>query len=252
MHNNLMQNEQGNIWGFWGTFFWGILIFAIFTIGQIIPLLGYMAFENMTITMDSFNKFSNTVNTDSFLLFLSAMGGTLVVLPLVIGLIKLKKGSVIKEYLNLYGFTAKTLGLSIVAFILLYMGVGLLIDAMGAKETPDFMLNLEYPTLWTKLALLVAVVIAAPIVEELIFRGFLLKGFSQTFMGVHGAILVTSGFWAVIHLQYETPYLIAIFVIGIVFGYARVITNSLYIPMIMHALMNLWSMLGLFYEKGVF
>ncbi|CAA6798443.1 MAG: Unknown protein, partial [uncultured Sulfurovum sp.] len=41
-------------------------------------------------------------------------------------------------------------------------------------------------------------------------------------------------------------------VIGLAFGYARVLSNSLYIPMIMHALMNFLAIMGLFYAKGVF
>ena len=71
-------------------------------------------------------------------------------------------------------------------------------------------------------------------------------------MGTHGAVLLTSALWAVIHIQYEVVYLIDIFVIGVVFAYARLRTNSLFIPMIMHSLINLWATLGLFYEKGVF
>lgn len=248
----MQYNEgQGDVWQFWGTFFWGIMMLVVFSIGQMIPLIAYMFYQGLELTEASFNQFSANVDKDSFLLFLSAMGGMLFAVPFVLGIAKLKKGSILKEYFSLNGFTAKTLGFSVLVFILLYIAIGLLIEAMGAKEIPDFMMNLEYPSLWTKVALLIAVVVAAPIVEEVVFRGFLLKGFSQTFMGVHGAVFVTSVLWAVIHLQYEMAYLIAIFVIGLVFGYARIKTNSLYIPMIMHAFMNLWSMLGLFYEKGV-
>lgn len=251
MLSRLEQDEKGDIWGFWGTLFWGVITLIIFSIGQVIPLFSYMLYQGMEVTEASFNQFSANVDKDSFLLFLSAMGGMIFAVPFVLGVAKLKRGSILKEYLSLNGFTAKTLGLWIVVFILLYIAIGLLIEAMGAKEIPDFMMNLEYPDLLTKIALLIAVVVAAPIVEELVFRGFFLKGFSQTFMGVHGAVLVTSALWSAIHLQYEMAYLVAIFLIGLVFGYARIVTNSLYIPMIMHGLMNLWSMLGLFYEKGL-
>lgn len=251
MLSSVEREEQGNVFGFWGTFFWGVITFIVFNIGQMIPLISYMVYQGLELTEASFDQFFANVEKDSFLLFLSAMGGMVFAVPFVLGIAKLKKGSIFKEYFSLNGFTTKTLGFSILVFILLYIAIGLFINTMGAKEIPDFMMNLEYPSLWTKIALLVAVVVAAPIVEEVIFRGFLLKGFSQTFMGVHGAVFVSSALWAVIHVQYEMVYLIAIFLIGLVFGYARIMSNSLYIPMIMHALMNLWSMLGLFYEKGV-
>ena len=252
MQDNTLEENRGNTWGFLGTFLWGIFILLIFVIGQIIPLFFYMFFENIEITEASFNLLTSTVSTDSFLLFLSAMGGMLFTVPLVFGIAKLKKGSILKEYFSLNGFTGKTLGLWMVVFVVLYIGIGFLIEALGAKEIPDFMLNLEFPTLLTQVLLLIAVVVAAPIVEEVVFRGFLLKGFSQTFMGVHGAVIVTSVLWAVIHVQYEMVYVFSIFLIGLVFGYARIQTNSLYIPMIMHGLMNFFSMIGLFYEKGVF
>lgn len=243
---------RGNLWGFWGTLLWGIVILIAFLIGQIFPLFVYMLVSGMTLTFDSFNTLASSAMTDSFLLFLSAMGGMLFAVPMAFGVAKLKKGSILKDYFSLNGFKLKTLGFWILVFIVLQFLVGLLVEALGAKDIPNFMMNLEYPTLMAKIFLVIAVVVAAPVVEEVVFRGFLLKGFSNTFMGTHGAILVTSALWAVIHMQYEITYLIAIFVIGLVFGYARIVTNSLFIPMIMHSLMNLLAIVGLFYEKGVF
>jgi len=250
LSNNI--EYRGAVWGFWGTFLWGVVILIAFLLGQILPLIFYMVFENMDLTMESFNALSALAMTDSFLLFLSAMGGMFLAVPVAFGVAKLKNGAVLKDYFSLNSFKLKTLGFWILVFIVLQVATTFLIEALGAKEIPNFMLNLEYPSLMAKILLLIAVVVAAPIVEEVVFRGFLLKGFSQTFMGVHGAIFLTSALWAVIHMQYEVAYLIAIFVIGVVFAYARVLTNSLYIPMMMHSLMNALSILGLFYEKGVF
>lgn len=243
---------RGAIWGFWGTLLWGIVILGIFLIGQLLPLLGYMFFEGMSMTKKSFDALGVLASRDAFLVFLAAFGGMLLTVPMVFGIAKLKKGSLLKDYFALNGFTWKVLGFWVLVFIVLQIATGFLTEALGAKEIPNFMMNLEYPTLLDKLLLLIAVMVAAPIVEEVVFRGFLLKGFSETFMGTHGAVLVTSALWAAIHQQYQIAYLIAIFMVGLVFAYARMITNSLFIPMIMHALMNLLAILGLFYEKGVF
>ena len=250
LSNNI--EHRTNIWGFWGTLLWGVVILIVFLIGQVLPLLGYMFVQNMEITFESFNTLAASATTNSFLLFLSSIGGVLLTVPIVLGIAKLKKGSILKEYFSLNGFKLKTLGFWILVFIVLQVATGFLIDSLGAKEIPDFMMNLKYPTCMEKILLLVAVVVAAPIVEEVVFRGFLLKGFTNSFIGMHGAVLITSALWAVIHMQYEIAYLIAIFLIGLVFGYARLLTNSLYIPMIMHALMNFLAIVGLFYEKGVF
>ena len=239
---------RGNIWGFWGTLFFGMFILIAFLIGQLLPLIFYMIVKGM----ESFDTLVASFITDSFLLFLSVMGGMLLAMPVALGVAKLKKGSILKDYFSLNGFKWKTLGFWMLLLIVLQIATGYLIEALGEKDIPNFMMNLEYPTLMAKILLLVAVVVGAPVFEEVFFRGFLLKGFSNTFMGTHGAVLLTSALWAVIHIQYEVVYLIDIFVIGVVFAYARLRTNSLFIPMIMHSLINLWATLGLFYEKGVF
>jgi len=230
----------------------GVLILVANFLGQVLPIVAYMLFEGMSITKTSFDTVAALAITDSFLVFLSAMGGMLVAVPLTFWFAKRKKGAYLKEYFALNGFGFKTLGLWIGILFLVQIGTGFLLQALGANETPSFMMNLEYPTLMAKILLLVAVIVAAPVVEEVIFRGFLLKGFSNSFMGVHGAVLLTSALWAVVQRQYEVAYLLVIFIIGVVFAYARIYTNSLYIPMILHGMMNFFAIMGLFYEKGVF
>jgi membrane protease YdiL (CAAX protease family) len=42
-----------------------------------------------------------------------------------------------------------------------------------------------------------------------------------------------------------------IFVTGLVFGYAKVKTNSLFIPIVMHILFNSMAMLELYSVKGI-
>lgn len=106
------------------------------------------------------------------------------------------------------------------------------------RNTPDFMTKLYSST--KNLSLLwIAVIIAAPIFEELLFRGYLFEGIKQTAVGINGAIVITSASWAIIHLQYESFEVITIFLIGIILGVAKVKSRSLYIPIAMHMLMNL-------------
>jgi len=62
---------------------------------------------------------------------------------------------------------------------------------------------------------------------------------------------VTSLLWAMLHMQYELAYVAVIFVVGLVFGYARLKTNSILTPLMMHFVMNLVATVGLFFEKGM-
>ena len=247
----MQNNQSSNIWGFWGTLLWGVVIAFLLFLGQMLPLLGYMLFEGSQISVESFFSLVNQVETDALLLSVSVIGSAFIVVPLVFGIAKLKKGSLLKEYFALYAFSWKTFWTWMGILVLLLIFEGYAIEALGAEEIPSFMMNIEYPNVSSMWLLVFSVIFMAPLVEEVVFRGFLLKGFSNSFMGVWGAIIVTSALWAMLHLQYEFAYMAVIFMVGLVFGYARVKTNSLFVPMTMHFFMNLVASLGLFFEKGM-
>ncbi len=243
--------DSSKIWGFWGTLLWGIVIGGLLFLGQLIPLLIYMIIIGETISIKNFFLFAQKVETDAFLLSVSVIGSALIVVPLVFGIAKLKKGSVLKEYFDLRAYSWKTFWIWMGILLLLLVFEGFALEAMGVEQTPNFMLNIKFPNKFSIYLLLFSVMFMAPLIEEVVFRGFLLKGFSKTFMGAEGAVALTSLLWAVMHLQYEFAYVTVIFMIGLVFGYARIKTGSLFVPMTMHMVMNGIASLGLFFEKGV-
>ena len=243
--------NSSKIWGFWGTLLWGVVIGVFLFLGQIIPLLIYMKVTGEVISVENLILFSQKVERDAYLLSISVIGSAFIVVPLVFGIAKLKRGSVLKEYFDLRGYSWRTFWRWMGVLVVLLIVEGVALEAMGVKQTPNFMLNIEYPNTFSIYLLLFSVMFIAPLIEEVVFRGFLLKGFSKTFMGAEGAVALTSLLWAVMHLQYEFAYLAVIFMIGLVFGYARIKTGSLFVPMTMHMVMNGIASLGLFFEKGV-
>ena len=243
--------NSSKIWGFWGTLLWGVVIGVFLFLGQIIPLLIYMKVTGEVISVENLILFSQKVERDAYLLSISVIGSAFIVVPLVFGIAKLKRGSVLKEYFDLRGYSWRTFWRWMGVLVVLLIVEGVALEAMGVKQTPSFMLNIEYPNTFSIYLLLFSVMFIAPLIEEVVFRGFLLKGFSKTFMGAEGAVALTSLLWAVMHLQYEFAYVAVIFMIGLVFGYARIKTQSLFVPMTMHMVMNGIASLGLFFEKGV-
>lgn len=125
------------------------------------------------------------------------------------------------------------------------LGAVLALDLMsawlGRPVVPDFMAR-AYPTAGSVVALWLAVVVAAPVFEELLFRGFLLPGLAASRLGGAGAVAVTALAWAVIHLQYDLYDMTAIFVLGLLFGAARLATGSTLLTLLMHATINLAAM----------
>ena len=80
---------------------------------------------------------------------------------------------------------------------------------------------------------------AAPLSEEYLFRGFLFAGWSRSKLGVTGTILLTSALWAAVHTQYDAYYVAAVFAFGVLAGIARHRTGSLWVPILIHAVVNL-------------
>src|SRR4029077_3273392 len=75
----------------------------------------------------------------------------------------------------------------------------------SGQTTPASMLD-SYRTarhaglLWL---LLIADCLVAPVTEEFAMRGFLFRGWSKSFLGPVGAILLTSAIWTLLHTQYS-------------------------------------------------
>ncbi|MGE3990926.1 lysostaphin resistance A-like protein [Pseudorhodoplanes sp.] len=86
--------------------------------------------------------------------------------------------------------------------------------------------------------LIVALVVAAPLMEEILFRGFLFRGYVNSPLGVAATILLTSAGWAVMHIQYEAFYMVQIFVLGCAFGWLRWRSGSTLLIIFLHALVN--------------
>jgi hypothetical protein len=85
---------------------------------------------------------------------------------------------------------------------------------------------------------LVAVAIAAPVGEEVMFRGFLFRGWAASRLGGAGTIVLTSVIWAAIHTQYDWFGMAQIFCLGLLFGWVRWRSGSTALTMLMHAVTN--------------
>lgn len=88
-------------------------------------------------------------------------------------------------------------------------------------------------------AMFVAIAIAAPIVEELLFRGFLQNALTK-YVPVWGAILLSSFLFSLVHLQpYAIPGLMSL---SIAFGYLYHRTGSLRTNILLHMANNSFAL----------
>jgi hypothetical protein len=89
------------------------------------------------------------------------------------------------------------------------------------------------------LILLIDGCIAGPVMEEFVVRGFVFRGWSQSFLGPVGSIVVTSVLWAMLHTQYDWFGRFWIFVTGLVFGHFRWRSNSTWLTVMVHSAINI-------------
>jgi len=90
--------------------------------------------------------------------------------------------------------------------------------------------------------LLLAIVVLAPIGEEIAFRGFLYRGWAHP--GHEPlAIAVISLVWAAMHIQYDWLGMAQIFILGLLLGWFRWASGSTTLTILMHVLVNFEAMI---------
>ena len=85
--------------------------------------------------------------------------------------------------------------------------------------------------------------IAAPIFEEILFRGFLLSSLTR-YVPVWSAIIISGFIFAIAHLSLSEVLPLA--TLGIVLGFVYTRSRNLFAPMLLHSLLNSGTLLSLF------
>jgi membrane protease YdiL (CAAX protease family) len=229
---------SGPHWGLWGTLVWGLVIAFAFVAMQWLTVSAAAASRAASLSEAQLKDLHASAASNGYFLSLATFVTTIVCCGLVAIAIRFKPGARLRDYLGLRSVTPGTLAKWSGFLVALLICWDLVSLALGRPIVPDFVREV-YETAQPLWLLWLAIVIAGPLFEEVFFRGFLLAGFASSFMGPRGAIVLTAALWAVIHWQYDAYHMAFIFLLGLVFGAARIRTGSLLVPLILHALTNL-------------
>ena len=90
--------------------------------------------------------------------------------------------------------------------------------------------------------LMIAIVVVAPVGEEIAFRGFLYRGLALPGREIYAIVAIAIA-WALLHIQYDWPGMVQIFAIGLMFGWFRWASGSTTLTIVMHVLVNLEAMI---------
>ena len=131
------------------------------------------------------------------------------------------------------------------SIIIISVGFIIIIDALdrivyALFGSPDFLGDLveqlKIKSALNGILIILTTIIVAPLVEEMLFRGFLQKVLEESWEDITKAILVTSLFFALVHLN---PYwIVQIYLLGMLLGYLSWRTNSIIPGIILHGLNN--------------
>jgi hypothetical protein len=173
---------------------------------------------------------------DGLVLSVATIASALICVPLILRLVGRREASP-RAFLGLRPCPRRTLLLAALGMALFVAASDGLTVALGRSVVPPFMTT-AYATARSPVLLLVALVVAAPLVEELFFRGFLVSTLTSVGAVRAMAVVPPSMIWAAVHVHYDLYGMTTVFVLGLLLAGARVASGSLWPPLLMHALGN--------------
>lgn len=233
-------------WGFWTMLGFSFLFHITFFVSSIIILMAAFLIARMHnpgLQLEVFYPFGNS---GLFLSIVTIVSGFIIV-GLSILFASLSKIPV-NEYLCLRKANLKQYCFWLIILIIFGSLHSILKQLLDRPAIPQEMLDIYNSAGFVPL-LLFSIVIISPITEEVFFRGFLFTSFKYSKAGIVGAVILTSFLWTVGHQGYDLVDLIGVFLGGVLLCLARIKTQSLYVPLAMHFLMNLIAMVELILFK---
>jgi len=233
---------QASQWGAFATVIWGAVIIAMSAGLQLATLFAAAKWYRAgPLETDLWELLGATVS-DGYLASLAFLVSAVVSCAAIAGIVKLKRGSVLREYLGIKPVSLRTMLTWIGLLVVLVTFEGFIMGALDQSFTDDFG-SAIYATANPAWMLWLAATVAVPLFEETFFRGFLFAGLASSVMRPIGAVVITAGLWAAIHMQYDGVGMALIFCLGLLLGAARAATGSLLVPVALHALENGLAML---------
>ena len=221
-------------WGLWATLGWVILAFILSAIAGIVVLLIWRPDAVMSGDVDMLK--------DGALISVTTIASAAVqvgILALAARLARWPAG----EYLGLVRPATRSTLIAIAILIVFLLGYDALTYLLGRDIVTPFQVDTyrtarndgTLPLLW------LTFVFVAPVAEEIMFRGFLFRGWVRSEQTAIPAILVISLLFAAIHVQYDWFGMLQVFFIGLLLAIARWRSGSTLLTILMHVLINFWA-----------
>jgi membrane protease YdiL (CAAX protease family) len=229
-------------WGFWSTAAWGLGTFLVSSLAPLPVIFAVLRWRDADApSVASFDAALHSGALVVATLTFSSLPVTFLLLALAARLARVP----VAEYLALKPVGARTIGFAVACAIAYAAASDMSSYAAGRGLTVPWVQTLYATGREGGLLGLVwlAVLVAAPVGEELMFRGFLFRGWAASRLRVPGTIVLTSALWAGTHLQYDWVTMGGIFGLGLLFGYLRARSGSSIPTIVAHSAYGLAAMI---------
>jgi uncharacterized protein len=220
------------IWGYWATLGWGLLAFLV---GQFLAIAVLFV-----LGIGDFGTLASGSYDARLIVPLILISNPLTIA--IIALVVIARAPVM-AYLGLVVPAGRFVGIGVAGLVGLIVASDALFYFSGYPVVTSFQLQI-YTTAsaasagWLA-ALWIGVVIFGPAGEEVLFRGFLFRGWVRSSRSLWPAVFVISLLWALLHGQYEPIYLVQIVAAGLFLGWIRWASGSILLTFFLHALFNI-------------
>lgn len=231
-------------WGAWATIGLSLVVGVVFLLLQVFVAGIFFALNMRRDPSFDATAFLDGIGKDGFLLAVTTTVTSLLATGVIVLLVKMRKGPPVRDYLRLEPVGVRSVLPWLAATVAVAAASDGLTLLLERPLVPEFMLNI-YQTAGVLPLLWLAIVVMAPVFEEVFFRGFMFAGLERSKLGGLGAIVVTAFAWAAIHVQYDLYGMATIFVLGLLFGAARLKAGSVLLTIGLHATVNLIASLEL-------
>jgi membrane protease YdiL (CAAX protease family) len=227
------------VWGLWATLGFAILAFVL---GQAMGIAALTMVKNFDLARVDYDGTAVAVYT--------LVGNPVEIITLVLA--TRLSGSDALAYLGLDIPRRRDIAIAAAGLMAVILAADGITLALGKEMVPAFQLELHrtaqaegtLPWLW------LAILVAAPVGEELLFRGFMFRGFVHEPRDALPAILVLALIWSLLHVQYDWFGTAQVFLIGVLFGFVRWRSGSTTLVILLHMLLNLESVAETVFVMG--
>lgn len=230
------KSREPRVWAFIGTTLWGLLLFGAMFAGQLAVVAWFLIISGEPIDTGTLT----TLLSNGRIISLSVIMGLPAIL-IVLWMATRFSRIPFADYLALRWPSWRMLAIGIASLVALMMVWEVISHLAGRESSPGFMMDVLKTAradgaLWL---LVIAFCVVAPVTEEFFARGFLYRGWSESFLHPAGAILLSSAVWTMMHMQYNWFFLAQVFSIGLLLGYLRYRSGSTWLTVVLHGFNNL-------------